>query len=298
MKKMKKIVAAAMAMMTFSTAAAVTGTVAWFTANNLVNVSGMTVTTSVESNLLIATSNASDDNYLAQDLVLNISGKVEPVSTTNATAWYYTKDKVKGTGESSTGSQFQTYSNNATFASYYGIDGVVPYVDYAFYLKATAAADNQKVVINNVNLLYKADGTNFSALGENDLAWRVAIYSQKVNKETNVATDGTNVTILKQTSAAYFDSKAVSGVTDGVASFGAVSNLGSEALLDTITAAGTTQRYKVVVRLFLEGNDTRCNNDTYVALTEDYSLSLDCEIGDSTGANAVSGAQVISSVAA
>ena len=54
MKKMKKIMAAAIAMMTFSTAAAVTGTVAWFTASNIVSASGMSIQADTEQGILIS----------------------------------------------------------------------------------------------------------------------------------------------------------------------------------------------------------------------------------------------------
>ena len=284
MKKFKKILAAAIAMMSLSTAAAVTGTVAWFTANNQVNVTGMTVQTEVQGNLFIAESNTSDAVYTTNDLAQTVSGKVEPVSTTDGTNWFYTKDKVKGDGSTEAAAQFETYSNNTDFANYYGITGVVPYVDYTFYLKATSSAANQKVSISKANLLY-----NSAQLGADDLAWRLAIYSQPVAEGAAGSGDGTNVSILKQASAAYFDNKAVASV-DGstkAATFGAVSNLGSEALVDTIATAGSTQRYKVVVRLFLEGNDTKCKNETYVTLTAAYSLSLTCELNQN-GVTAIS----------
>ena len=289
MKKMKKIMAAAIAMMTFSTAAAVTGTVAWFTANNLVNVTGMTVTTQVDGNLFIAGDNTSDDSYLATDTFEQVvSGKVEPVSTVNGVNWFYTKDEVKGTGAASATSVFHEYSSSAAptdsttydnaFDEYYGIAHVVPYVDYAFYLKATASSASQKVSLTKVNLLY-----NNVALTGNDKAWRVAVYSQEVAQNTNSSTDGTNRSILKLSDAAYFTTnKAVSAINgSGIASYDTVSNLNSEAVIGTIATAGATQRYKVVVRIFLEGEDTKCNNETYVTLTNNYTLDLTCKLGDS-----------------
>ncbi len=54
MKKMKKIMAAAIAMRTFSTAAAVTGTVAWFTASNVVTASGMSLQADTEQGINIS----------------------------------------------------------------------------------------------------------------------------------------------------------------------------------------------------------------------------------------------------
>ena len=54
MKKMKKVMAAAVAMMTLSTGAAVTGTVAWFAANKTVYANGMSVKAEAPSSLVIS----------------------------------------------------------------------------------------------------------------------------------------------------------------------------------------------------------------------------------------------------
>ena len=54
MKRMKKIMAGAIAMMTLSTAATVTGTVAWFAANKTVYANGMSVKAEAPSSLVIS----------------------------------------------------------------------------------------------------------------------------------------------------------------------------------------------------------------------------------------------------
>ena len=52
--KKTKIIIPALGMLLLSTAASVSGTVAWFSMNASVTVTGMTVTTKVSSNLQIA----------------------------------------------------------------------------------------------------------------------------------------------------------------------------------------------------------------------------------------------------
>lgn len=102
MKKMKKIMAAAIAMMTFSTAAAVTGTVAWFTANNIVSVNGMNVQAEVEEGIVISNEAKTSWKISAeathQDLVSLI-----PTSTSDATSWYHAYSDDAENGQSYAG---------------------------------------------------------------------------------------------------------------------------------------------------------------------------------------------------
>jgi hypothetical protein len=92
-KKKGKILAAALAMMTFSTAAAVTGTVAWFTASNVVEATGMSIQADTEQGILI--SNESKAEWKAS-IEASHNGQVSssqaafiPTSTANGTNWYH-----------------------------------------------------------------------------------------------------------------------------------------------------------------------------------------------------------------
>lgn len=301
--KKTKIIVPALGMLLLSTAASVTGTVAWFSANNKVNVTGMSVSTQVKGNLLIATSNSSDANYDAANLDATIPASLlEPVSTVNGSTFFYTTQKVKGDG-STTVETFASYTNddnattgNGVFNTAYGTTGAVGYVDYNFYIKATSDIANQNVIISDFNLLYDGNALVTTA-GKEDRAWRVAVFADPV-AETNTSTAATTLkSILGPASAAYFDNKAVA-VASGDSKYAAVSNFGSRAILGTIVAKGTTQRYRVVVRLYLEGNDTTCKNDTYAELTQDYQLALTVELGkvsasDAEGANVISSTKIL-----
>ena len=309
--KKTKIVIPALGLLLLSTAASVTGTVAWFSSSTAVTVNGMNVTTQVSGNLLIAESNSSDDNYSAAPLTQNVAGILEPVSTINGSDFFYTVDKVKGTGESTAiadpekHSDFYAYNEDTTlantaagktlydneFVAAYGVNDTVTtsnvmygYVDYKFYVKATSSAAEQKIVISKINLLY-----NGAVLGGTDAAWRVAVFANEVAQNTN-ADATTQKTIVAPANGAYWDSKAVSAV-DGSkkATFAAVTNLGQGATIGTIAHTGATQRYSICVRLWLEGNDQKCNNDTYALLTNQYALSLKVEL-NGTAATAITSA--------
>ena len=91
MKKFKKVLAAAIAMMTLSTAAAVTGTVAWFTASNVVTANGMSLTADTEQGINISNESLAewkDSIEASHDGTLSSAqAKFIPTTTTNATTW-------------------------------------------------------------------------------------------------------------------------------------------------------------------------------------------------------------------
>ena len=295
--KKTKVIIPALGLLVLSTAASITGTVAWFSANNAVSVSGMTVTTQVKGNLLIATSNSSDTNYVSSNLDQTISGQLEPVSTINGANFFYTVSNVLGDGSTNT-ETFVAYTNdnagNTAFNTAYGTTGAVGYVDYNFYIKATSDLDSQNVIISDVNLLYDGQALRTTS-GKEDRAWRVAVFANAVDKEDTATSATTLQSILGPASAAYFQDKAVAAAS-GNDRLAAVPLFGTRAVLGTIANKGTTQRYRVVVRLYLEGNDTTCNNDTYADLTEDYQLALTVELGagqQNEGANAISSTKIL-----
>ena len=89
MKKRSKVLAAAIAMMTLSTAASITGTVAWFTANNVVSASGMSIKAEAEQGIVISNE---DKTTWAETATAKHTGGDNgfiPTSTANAVNWYH-----------------------------------------------------------------------------------------------------------------------------------------------------------------------------------------------------------------
>ena len=308
--KKTKIIVPALGMLLLSTAASVTGTVAWFSSNALVTVNGMSVTTKVDSNLLIADVdggfvNADDSAYTTGPLAQARTGRLLPVSTTTGTAFFYhATNNISAVG-AATDTTFVAYNEAASlsnttagktqydsaFQTNYGVTSVTTsnviygYIDYTFYLKATNASDSSAAVkLTECNLLY-----NDVALDASDRAWRVGLFVEKVAPSAAGAAVGSLVSILTPSNAANFTpGQAVTSTSARAAvTYNAAANI------DSALAGGSTQRYKVVVRLWLEGEDTSCNNDTYASLTSSYTLGLSIKIGGNE--NAVTG---IGSVAA
>ena len=292
--KKSKIIIPALGILVLSTAASITGTVAWFSANTNVTVSGMSVTTKVSDNIYIAETNA-EANFGAA-LTQGRTGIIEPSSTVNGLTYYWAVDgKANGASSSNTFTEYNesTASDNAAragksnydsaFNSAYGTaDGVgtlsYAYIDYSFFLKAvnTQSEAVRYVNLTTCNLLY-----NGAAVTEK--AWRVGVFAATSARETNTAdsaalTTGNTKSLLTLSGAANQESgKAVNSTsTKGAVTYNTAAHIGS-------ITAGQTGYYKVVVRLWLEGEDTTCTTETFATLTSAYTLDLAFSIQNATG---------------
>ncbi len=328
---MKKIIPA-LALLLVSAVMLATSSFAWFSMNTTVTVTGMSVSTRISDNLQIAedainTNAKKDDNLFQNGLNQTVTGILEPVSTVDGEAFFYTAtDNVKADGDAITDTYIEydasvaatdTSNYNNKFSENYDVkksEGTaVAYVDYVFQIKAinSDTSTDKNVKLTGVNLLYN----NLAEEASNIKAFRVAVFAEKYNEdsagnahESNAfhaigATyddDGDNetpeigygklVTILAPGSAAYRTAGKAVAATDGPVSAGAmttsVSELGSNANIGTV-AAGTTAYFKVVVRLWLEGEDTTCNSQTYLSLNKNWTLDLKMDLGTGDGVAAI-----------
>jgi len=310
MKKFKKLIPA-LAMLLVSAVLMSTASYAWFSMNNKVNVTGMEVTTRVSNNLLIApvdktdaTKEGNTDSAYVTGLHGQVSGRLQPISTVDGlNYWYTASSNVTANGDAKTDVYVQ-YSEETTLANatanktaydanfnlnegltaptadtvYYG------FIEQSFYLKATNADSVARTVyMMTCNITYEG-----GALPSSQRSWRVALFVQDAVAETkqDAALTSSNLkSILGPASAAYFtDGKAISANAAPTVN---VSNLSAAATIDSAIPAGTTKYYKVTVRLWLEGEDNTCNNDTFANLTGAYRLNMDFAIGDGTGVTVI-----------
>ena len=314
--KKSKIIAPALGVLVLSTAASISGTVAWFTANNSVSVQGMQVKTKVGNNLLIAedvlasSSHKADNLFETGPLNQSVKGVLEPVSSINGTSFFYTtnakadgdaKEDVYITYNAATPATNTTKYANA-FSEAYGVEksyvtaftgseslnAAVAYVDYVFQLRVqNLGADEEDLNITSLTLTYAQTDDEPDA----GKAFRVAIFAEDIT-ENAAAGATTLISILRASSATNFvetpTTKAVGAERDVEADpehdIEAVSALqevtyGDAATLATVTNDSEIYYYKVTVRLWIEGEDTTCKNDTYAALTGSWALDLDVELG-------------------
>ena len=332
----KKLMPAA-AMLAVSASMLATSTYAWFTMNKEVSVTGMTLQTKVGANLLIcqdnveanyksgqisqtrsallepvSTGNAATDKFFyTLDAAADGQKIVDPGTTpyllyNEAGGTAITgADKFADNGYETSGAGKAKV--DAAFNSAYGIganaaaavnNNAYGYVDYNFYLKATNDAANQVLKMTYCNMLISNDnGSTWAALGDNNDAWRTAVFVKDITSgrtDALVTDDLTTYTgeatvsqylktILAPSGASYFTSgnKAVSAVNAPPSV--AVSNFGSAANLDAFsTTLGETRYYKVTVRVWLEGEDTTCFSSNYSTVTSLYKLDLGIELGKGT----------------
>ena len=259
----------------------------------------MSVTTKVTSSLLISETTTEADFATAIDQTR--AGILEPVSTTNGTSFFYhaTADNVAASGKQSDNA-FVAYSETATLAnedagktSYdagfntnYGVTGTVTtdnveygYIDYTFYLKATSTEADQVIRMTKCNLLY-----NGAAI-TTEKAWRVAVLASAACTTASAASSAQTpvISILTLTEAGNQTSGKAAASTSSLD----VVTYGTDVEIEDDIDAGVTNYYKVIIRLFLEGEDTTCNNATFAKLTEAYTLDLAIDMGNADDISAV-----------
>lgn len=323
----KKRLVAAVAMLAISSASLFGSTYAWFTMNKTVTVTGMEMKTKVSGNLLICETNLEAD-YSPNNLNQSVKAVLEPVSSVTGLtdSFFYTVNgKANGdanvddykdydvTGLATTefvDGDATNYTNN--FSKAYGItktgaaglitgeDRAKGFVDYVFYLKATADANNQEIVMTECNLLYNnlaIDDASKAAV-DKDNAWRIAVFasditdqggtgtSTVVSGETTVGTldpagSGTAKAILTRSGAANQDGTKAVSVAAAAPSVSATYNTWNETNIGSIATSGTSKYFKVTVRVWLEGEDTSCKSSTYALLTNQYTLGAKFELKES-----------------
>jgi hypothetical protein len=276
--------------------------------NKEVTVTGMEVHTHVGENLLISadslgsTAVNAESTFKSSVDVSLLEALLEPVSTVNGDDFFYTSTfNVGGDGNALDQTAYIDYDTdglaNATSASYanafsqnYGVTTTMGtaegYKDYVFQLKANNTDSAAKYVnLTNITLTQGKESETASLQ-----AFRTAVFVENLGTTPTAPAGGigTLKTILSNESGTsgnnYFDNgKAV----DDVGSHAAVTNLNTAANLGTV-AGGTTNYYKVVVRLWLEGEDENCNNSVFNTLTDNWAMNLTIKLEDATG-----GAQIL-----
>ncbi len=300
MKKAMRKMIPAVIMLLISAMLVGTSTYAWFSMNKTVTVTGMTVKAKGSDNVMISP-DMTEANF-AYGLNQTRAANLEPASTIDGVNYFYTAlENVLATGDARTdtyiaydesaGTALDNTTNAgkakyvADFNNKYGVSDpsistvLYGYVDYSFYIKATNASDGtQTLGMSACNLLYNNAAYTWATEG-NTKAWRIAVFAKETTAGnavddndilTTADSNATLITILKPTGATNFTSgNAVktTGALDTVVHNDVAANIGT-------IASGATKYYRVIVRLWLEGEDNTCKNDTFASLTKEWSLDL------------------------
>lgn len=262
--------------------------------NKTVTVTGMEMRTKVSTNLLIsgdtlASTAVKADDTFSNAYVASTSGYVEPVSTINGVNYYYNStSNVTGNGDAILDTYTEYDPSDLTdFNTNYGTttESAVGYIDYVFQLKAISGGTDSEIRLTQLDLTYGG-----ASPANNQKAYRVAIFAEPLGTVSAAGVDAKTAPTggvggLK----AIYSPSGATNFTSGKA-------VKTDSTLDTVlqpnTAfsldAGTNQTsyYKIVVRLWLEGEDNTCNNNTFMNLTDDWALDLKWDLVDDSEATA------------
>lgn len=294
---LKKFITSSL-MLALSASMLASSTYAWFTINKEVELTNINLQVKTSSNLLISETNQ-DDSTFHTKLTESKYALLEPTSTIDGITYFYTLDgaadghKYHGPDEDN---PYEVYNENKTltvedtyadkikfdetFNEAYGISTANPtsttafktaygYVDYTFYLKAISTAASQKLVINKCNLLYEGEPVE-------EKAWRVAVFYQETEAGTEPTSIGDLVTIIGIENA---ENQTSGKAVNSEITVGNVENYGTAAQVDEMNE-NEVKYYKVVLRCWIEGEDTTCTTEMFSTKTENYSLKFDFTIED------------------
>ena len=279
-------------------------TYAWFTINKEASVENINMKVTTSSNLLISETNTSDSTFV-EKLTTSRYALLEPTSTVDGINYYYTLDgaadghKIHGPdtdnpyakyneGTALTKEDTYAFKTNfdSDFNSAYGIASANPttldkyltaygYVDYTFYLKGVTTAANTQIVMDKCNLLY-----NGAVVEEK--AWRAALLVQETTQGTEPTSAGTLQTIIGLDGA---ENQTANKAVNSTTTVDTISKAGNNAIVASNIPANSTKYYKVVIRVWIEGEDKTCTTEVFGTKTEEYTMELDFSI--KTGATPV-----------
>ena len=300
--------------------------------NKYVTVTGMEVKTTVSSNLLIShdtlsnTAKNDEDKFVTEDST-SVRAWLQPVSSNTAasTNFWYTLDAAAN-GEILSGKTYVDYDNTSTgglsavsestygnkFSKDYGVlkttvnnfvtdensayrDKAVGYVDYVFQLKATNTSDAaESIYLTQLDLTY--DGAT-----DGNKAFRAAVFANELSGTfaADITETNTNFKGIYAPASANNQTPgegvSAANATAEIANF---KNGGSSTATELGTiSAGATKYYKVVVRLWIEGEDTTCTSETFANLTEKWALDMRLDLGSLGGGTTVNGETPVTALA-
>lgn len=288
-----------------------TSTLAWFTTNTAVTASGMKIKLEADDNLLIAPDvdglSSNNENTFKNALTMTPAAlKLAPVSSVDGRSYFYVEPRnATAAGNVINEKEYLPYAPSAFSAAYKSAAG---YSEYRFQLKAmTGTVDLERALrLTDLDLSYIGDKSANTSLIK---AFRIAVFMEGKPSEYPEHSDP-NVTgftaanaatipasesydplkaVYAPTGAEFFtEGKAVSA-TDALSAVEKLNKVAYSAedeadrQLD-ILGRETVRYYKVSVRIWLEGEDTTCNNESFVVLDDDWELKMTFTLGNASGA--------------
>ena len=253
--KKTKVIIPALGILLLSTAASVTGTVAWFSANNQVTATGMKVQAKAESGIVISNAATGDYDYTATSAKESVSA-LKPGSTADLTHWYHSTS----TNPSSANTK-QAYDE--------GVEDT-HYVIHDFYVKSSsnAAASFTSFDVKSITVA--------TATQDLSLSLRVGVKttgSSNVYLFAPVAGATTTYTVAGATGAYNADNRVEANIVEaGSADAKDTSVTSFPARVDS--ANNVNPGTHVGIYLWFEGEDAHCISDNIDATLEQLTVTV------------------------
>ena len=277
--KKLRVMVASLAMLTLGAVSSVTGTVAWFTANNLVNASGMNIQAEAEQGIVV--SNEAKNLWKTSATASHTGADTQfvPTSTCTTTTWYHGFASNAANGQEYESIAAISPVDNITTPSAYGTagDGVYGFLDTSawknvyllnsFYIQSSSinAINGQSIFVRDFE----------AKVGENAPA-------QELSKSLRVAVIKhgavSPVVIVAPVSGA--DAEYAVGPVGSKTNYTATTTTNVDTLIidsnvniPAYTSNGANAlQYDVFV--YFEGEDEACKSNNIVASLEQLSVSF------------------------
>ena len=288
-------------MLLLSTAASVTGTVAWFSMNNFVTATGMEVKAKAENGIVISKAASGDTWKETAASAHNTALELKPTSTATAATWVHstsndasdentendydllllTVDSTTGAGyvndNDQTGYQATSGTTTGENPVAYDADSTY-YAMHSFYIKSSAEAITKTLYITNVKATLP--GTQNSEDLNKALRVLVRLSSNaataKVYSPVYAASQYT-----VRTSAGKYDTSAVGAATtatvtpiDATGTNGLIATADQSFLANQAIPSSSSAPLQIDIYLYFEGEDPNCISDNLTATLDNIQVEV------------------------
>ena len=285
--KKTKIIVPALGVLLLSTAASVTGTVAWFSMNNFVTAEGMNVKAKAENGIVISNAAAANGSWKDSATSLHTSTlEVKPTSTAKAATWVHSTSN--DTADENTGNDYALlttkvdsttgagYVDENTNDAYDSATESVYYSMHSFYIKSSAQAITNTLYITNVKATLPTT-QNSENLNK---ALRVLVRlssdadTAKVYSPVYAATNQSVATSAGKYTGEGAATKANVTPIDASGTNGLIATASQEFLANQAIPANDGTPLQIDVYLYFEGEDPNCISNNLTATLDSINVSV------------------------
>lgn len=273
LKKTKRLaIAAAIALIGFSTVASISGTVAWFTASNVVNVSGMSIKAEAENGIVI--SNEAKSAWAESATASHTGGTAGfiPTSTNDGSTWYHANSAAADVHTQTGG--YKSYTTGSGITENAGIGSIADPVGNIYLL------NHFYITSSTVNAISAEGKTQYIYLKNVAATLPDSQLSEDLNKSLRILVKSDAGTQIVAPVAGATLSYNVHGDATATTAITAVPADDTSYTLwsgATVPAYGSSSPIDIEVYCYFEGEDANCKS-TNIKATMDL-ISVQASFG-------------------